>query len=506
MTGEFYGGIGEIVALRLREDPGRIFISEPETGRTLTFGELARSVSDTAGALSQKGFRKRDMVALSFHNSIEAAIAFLGVVSAGGIALPLNPNGVKREMEFPLDDSGARFLLSASSAPIKADMFSDFKSSEIGNGLTLHTLPPAERERREEIPEDMALLLYTSGTTGLPKGVVLTHRNLTCECRNIAGAHALSKDDRALCLLPVHHINGLVVTLLTPLYAGCEVVMPPKFSAGSFWKWVQLGVTWFSAVPTIFSILLSRTSETEAAGSNLRFARSASAPLPEATLSEFENRFGVPVIESYGISEGCSQITSNPLPPAPHKPGSAGIPFGNEVKIFNGDGSEAAEGTIGEVAVKGENISPGYFRNPDATTKSFRGAWFFTGDLGRFDKDGYLFLHGRKKELINRAGEMISPREIDEIMYSFPGVESAASVGVPHAFYGEEVIAFVRPREGVSIHEDEIRKFCADKLADFKIPKRIYSVDDFPKGPSGKIQRRKLAEIYMALPESEKLP
>jgi acyl-CoA synthetase (AMP-forming)/AMP-acid ligase II len=487
---EFYGGIGKIVALRSREDADRTFISEPNTGRALTFGELARSMSDVADELRRKSFRKRDTVALSFHNGIEAVIAFMGVVCSGGIAVPLNPDGAKRETDFILDSSGARFLLSASPDPARPDI-----------------APCAPRpSEKEEIPEDMALLLYTSGTTGMPKGVVLTHRNLISECSNIAAAHALSKDDRALCLLPLHHINGLVVTLLAPLYAGCEVVMPPKFSASSFWEWtVRRSVKWFSAVPTIFSILLSRTSEIEAEGNSLRFARSASAPLPEATLCEFERRFGVPVIESYGISEGCSQITSNPLPPATHKPGSAGIPFGNEIKIFNDAGGEAEAGTIGEVAVRGDNISPGYFKSPDVTAESFKEGWFLTGDLGRFDKDGYLFLHGRKKELINRAGEMISPREIDEILYSFPGVESAASVGVPHALYGEEVVAFVRTRGGISIHEEEIRKFCGDKVSGFKIPKRIYGIDDFPKGPSGKIQRRKLVEIYMALPESEKL-
>jgi acyl-CoA synthetase (AMP-forming)/AMP-acid ligase II len=211
----------------------------------------------------------------------------------------------------------------------------------------------------------------------------------------------------------------------------------------------------------------------------------------------------VPLIESYGITEGGSQITSNPLPPRVRKPLSVGVPFGNEIRVLQKDGSPAPPGITGEVTVRGPNIAGAYYRNAEASAESFRGGWFFTGDLGFFDEEGYLFLQGRSKELINRAGEMISPREIDEVLYQIPGVELAAAVGVPHKLYGEEVVAFVKTREGESLAENTILSFLAERLIAFKTPKRIFYTDDFPKGPSGKIQRLKLVDRFLALPEED---
>lgn len=507
--------LGELVELRAKEDGNRTFLSEPE-GKTLSFGELGRAVGDVSQNLKRLGLRKKDRVALAFHNGIGASVAFLSAVAGGGVAVPLNPESASREMEFLLKNSGARFLLAADSLgealekKLPEGVKEGVKVETIASGpvrMLLFALSSGGRdgEKEDDLPEDTALLLYTSGTTGAPKGVVLTHGNLIAECVNIQEAHQLTGEDKVLCLLPLHHVNGLVVTLLTPLFVGHEVVMPPRFSAHSFWRWAASHrVTWFSAVPTIYSILLSRGEEA-AETCRLRFARSASSALPEAVLREFEERYGVPVIESYGISEGGSQITSNPLPPAPHKAGSVGIPFGSEIKIVLEDGSEAPPGIVGEVAVRGANIAGGYFKNPEATAAQFRDSWFFTGDLGRFDEDGYLFLQGRKKELINRAGEMISPREIDEVLYLCPGVELAAAVGVPHSLYGEEVVAFVRFREGAAFSEEDVKAFCRNRLSAFKIPRRIYPAEEFPRGPSGKIQRLRLVERYLNLPEAERL-
>jgi acyl-CoA synthetase (AMP-forming)/AMP-acid ligase II len=429
--------VWDVIALRAEEDGERVFLLEPDTDRTLRFGELERSVRVVSRGLTASGFHRGDRVALLFPNGIQASLAFLSVVAGDGVAVPVNPGSTARELLFLLEDAEARFVLTSETlAPELEKKFPGLSGPvTLEGGLALYT--HASWETHGTLARDTALLLYTSGTTGAPKGVPLTHRNLLAECAHIRRAHRLVKEDTALCLLPLYHINGLVVTLLTPLFVGLEVVMPPRFSAGRLWDWVRKRrVTWFSAVPTIYSILLGGPMPDPGELTGLRFARSASSALPEAVLREFERRTGVPVIESYGISEGGSQIASNPLPPAVRKTGSVGLPFGNEIRVVCADGGDAPAGVTGEVAVRGENITAAYYKNPRATEESFREGWFFTGDLGFLDADGYLFLQGRKKELINRAGEMISPREIDEVLYRYPGVELAVAVGVPHALYG----------------------------------------------------------------------
>jgi acyl-CoA synthetase (AMP-forming)/AMP-acid ligase II len=495
-----------LVARRSSENAGRTFITEPDTERTLTFEGLAASIHALASALAPYGYGS-EPVMLLFHNGIPAAIGILGIMSSGGTAFPVNPELTAPELEFLLRHSGVRFALAANE--LVGDLRQKFPAGTRVDALTedmaLLRLPgDAEPPCIEGIP---ALLLYTSGSTGTPKGVPLSARNLLAECANIAAAHQLTPSDKALCVLPLHHINGLVVTLLTPFFVGFEVIMPARFSASRFWDWVlRHRVSWFSAVSTIFAILLSNPMPDKERLSFLRFSRSASAALPEAVLWEFEHRTAVPLIESYGLSEGGSQIFSNPLPPLRRKAGSVGLPFGNEARVVLPDGRDAPTGVVGEVAVRGGNIAAGYLRNPAATGESFRDGWFFTGDLGRFDEEGYLFLQGRRKELINRAGEMISPREIDEVLYRFPGVELAAAVGVPDTLYGEEVVAFIRMRDGTLPPDTAVREFCSEFLSKFKIPRRIYGMDEFPKGPNGKIQRLKLVDRYLSLPLEERLP
>ncbi|MDR2076258.1 MAG: AMP-binding protein [Desulfovibrio sp.] len=496
--------MGDLIALRAAEDGRRVFLREPETGRTLRFKDLEDATRALSRGLAAAGCAPGDRVALVYPNGIQAALAFLAVAAGGGVAVPLNPGSAARELLFFLENTGARYLLADETlAPDLRQKLPGLSASrKLEGGSSLHSYHP--RESHSAPPEGTALILHTSGTTGVPKGVMLTQDNLLAECAFIRQAHRLEKDDRALCLLPFYHINGLVVTLLTPLFTGLEVVLPSRFSAGLFWDWVRKHrVTWFSAVPTIYSILLGGSLPAPETLADVRFARSASSALPETVLREFERRTGIPLIESYGISEGGSQITSNPLPPGIRKAGSAGLPFGNEIRLIRADGSDAPCGLTGEVAVRGENIAAGYYENPRETAESFRDGWFFTGDLGFLDADGYLFLQGRKKEIINRAGEKISPREIDEILYRYPGVELAAAVGVPHDLYGEEVVAFLRMREGQTAGEEEVKRFCAGQLLQCKIPKRVYFVADFPKGASGKIQRAKLVDQYLKMPPAE---
>jgi acyl-CoA synthetase (AMP-forming)/AMP-acid ligase II len=503
----------DLIKLRAAEDTERPFIIEPDNEESISFGELADKAGVVLSFLAEHGFQKGDRVAALFNNGIQSSLAFLSIVSGDGIAVPVNPASTARELSFLLGHAGVKWILAnRDTAPVLNRLYGenpeqqDDKIQLCGTTvleLRLYRLTSLGAD--DKLPADAALLLYTSGTTGIPKGVMLTHRNLLAECTNIKRAHELKKEDTVLCLLPLYHINGLVVTLLTPLFTGLTVIMPPKFSATLFWNWVKNEkVVWFSAVPAIYSILLKRNIPHPSAFPNLKFVRSASSAMPEAVLQEVESRLGVPLINSYGITEGGSQITSNPLPPNVRKPGSVGLPFGNEIRIVQEKGLEAPRGIKGEVAVRGANVARGYYKNEKANKESFREGWFFTGDIGFLDDEGYLFLSGRLKELINRAGEMISPREIDEILYQFPGVELAAALGVPHEVYGEEVIAFVRMHEGEIVPEEKMRAFCAERLMPFKVPKRIYFINDFPQGPSGKIQRLKLVDTYLCLPACER--
>lgn len=503
----------DLIKIRAAKDFSRTFIIEPDTAESISFGGLADKTASTLLFLVQNGFRKGDRVAIFSNNGIQAGIAFFSVISGDGIAVPVNPASTLREFSFILEHASVKWILTSwDTSSILIRLYAENSEQQAGTiqfcgntdmDLCLYRcVSPGDEDK---LPVDVALLLYTSGTTGIPKGVMLTHKNLLAECANIKCAHDLKKDDTVLCLLPLYHINGLVVTLLTPLFAGLTVIMPPKFSTSHFRNWVRdKGIVWFSAVPTIYSILLKRNILRLSLFPNLKFVRSASSAMPETVLYDIEDCLGVPLIESYGITEGGSQITSNPLPPKVHKPGSVGLPFGNEVRIVQEDGTEAPCGIKGEVAVRGANIAQGYYKNEKASKESFRDGWFFTGDIGFFDDEGYLFLSGRLKELINRAEEMISPREIDEILYQIPGLELAAAVGVPHELYGEEIVAFVKTHEGEALSEEKVRRFCAERLIAFKVPKRIYFINDFPQGPSGKIQRLKLVDRYLNLSPCER--
>ncbi len=505
-----FASIRDLVITRGNQYPGRIFLSSPEDGMDLTYDAYLLAVRRLEKALLAQGMRKGKRAALLLANGLNYAVSFTGVMAAGGVVVPINPHLKAAEVARLLADAGTSLVLTDSEwyrvfYPLLKGL--PVRWLDLGfQGGRLLALEWATGSDRDYSPvdapppgrDDVALLLYTSGTTGKPKGVMLTHGNLLAEASYIQEGHRLTPEDIALCILPLFHINGEVVTLITPLFSGGRVVMPSKFRASRFWDWVRrYRVTWFSAVPTILSILLSHPLPDRSALSSLRFARSASAPLPVAVLREFEARFDVPVIEAYGLSETASQVTTNPLPPAVRKPGSVGLPVGNEVRVVDEKGKPVPAGVTGEVVVRGENVCRGYFHNEKATATFFNGGWFYTGDLGYLDADGYLFLTGRRKELINRGGEKISPREIDEVLYRLPGVELAAAVGVPDPLYGEEVIAFIQLRPRKSLAEERVLSFCRDYLADFKIPREVIFIRDFPRGPNGKIQRLKLVDLYL---------
>jgi acyl-CoA synthetase (AMP-forming)/AMP-acid ligase II len=345
--------------------------------------------------------------------------------------------------------------------------------------------------------DDVALVLHTSGTTARPKIVPLRQRNLLVSAGNIRESLALTPADRCLNVMPLFHIHGLMAALLASLSAGASVVTSPGFDAFRFFGWLEeTQPTWYTAVPTMHQLVLSRAARQKETveRTKLRFIRSSSASLPPTVMADLEKTFGCPVIEAYGMTEASHQMATNQLPPGARKPGAVGLGAGVEVAIMDDAGRLLERGATGEVVIRGGNVTLGYENNPDANASSFSDGWFRTGDQGYQDTDGYLFLTGRIKEIINRGGEKVSPREVDEVLLQHPAVAQAVAFAVPHERLGEEVAAAVVLAEGASADERELREHASKQLADFKTPKRIIILDDIPKGATGKVQRIGLAE------------
>jgi acyl-CoA synthetase (AMP-forming)/AMP-acid ligase II len=347
---------------------------------------------------------------------------------------------------------------------------------------------------RSPADDEVALVLHTSGTTSRPKRVPLTHANLTVSAKNIADTYKLTAEDVSLCVMPLFHVHGLVGSTLATFYSGGTVVVPPAFNALSFWPLAEkYRATWFSAVPAIHLMLLARAKGQgrPAGAERLRFIRSCSSALAPATMAELESRFGVPVLEAYGMTEASHQMASNPLPPAARLPGSVGAGTGVDIAIMNDQGALLGAGAQGEVVIRGPNVTRGYEDNPEANAASFTAGWFRTGDEGILDAAGYLRLVGRIKELIVRGGEKISPREIDELLALHPAVSEVVTFGAPHRIYGEEVAAAVVLKAPAT--EAELIAWCRRQLADFKCPQTIHIVEKIPRTATGKVQRRNVA-------------
>jgi acyl-CoA synthetase (AMP-forming)/AMP-acid ligase II len=344
--------------------------------------------------------------------------------------------------------------------------------------------------------DDIALILHTSGTTSRPKIVPLTHRNVCASARNISATLKLTKDDRELHVMPLFHIHGLIAGVLAPMAVGSQIFCTPGFNALKFFTWMkECKPTWYTAVPTMHQTILARAAgNMEVIRENpLRFIRSSSSSMPTQVIAELERVFNAPLIESYGMTEASHQMASNPLPPAKRIPGSVGIAAGPEVSIMDNEGKLLAPGAVGEVVIRGENVTLGYENNPKANAEAFVSGWFRTGDQGMLSGDGYLTLTGRLKEIINRGGEKISPLEIDEVLMDHPAVMQVVTFAMPHEKLGEDVAAAVVLREGKSLTERELRDFAATRLADFKVPKKILFMAEIPKGATGKLQRIGLA-------------
>lgn len=485
--------------------PGSIALAAPGSP-DLHYDEFAADINDIGAGLRSLGVQRNDVVGIVLPNGPEAATAFLAV-SAAATAAPLNPGYREPEFEFSLTDLAMKAVIVptgeygpavavAEALGIQVIRLQPVASAGAG---TFRLLGASEDGPFDDPagPDDVALILHTSGTTSRPKMVPLTHRNLAASAGNIAATLQLTDADRCLNVMPLFHIHGLMAAVLASMTAGAAVICTPGFLAPEFFGWMeQSRPTWYTAVPTMHQAILDRAggaAETIAT-TPLRFIRSSSSSLAPQVMASLEQRFAVPVIEAYGMTEAAHQMACNPLPPADRKPGSVGPAAGPQVAIMGNDGALLGAGAEGEIVIRGANVFAGYGANPEANALAFENGWFRTGDMGRLDEDGYLSISGRLKEIINRGGETISPREIDEALLDHPAVSQALAFAVPDPRLGEQVAAAVVIEPGAAVEERDLRTFASVRIAPFKVPRRIVFLDEIPKGPTGKLQRIGMAE------------
>ncbi len=503
--------VRSIIDSRAASQPDQVFLYAPEAKLELTWAGLRSLAISLNDRLVHLGVGLGEKVAFLLDNGYWTTALFLGVMYGGRVILPLNAVSGSDQLRYVLDHSESKILFISKTyrtkfASVIEHLPSDIRIIEMDEDQGPHWSENIEIKETNPLPplkpSDEALLIYTSGTTGLPKGVLLTHKNIIAGGKNTAGAHQLTALDRALCVLPLYHINGEMVTVMAPLISGSSVVMPHRFRTSQFWQWIsEYRCTWFSAVPTIFSFLLdhdaqqSQPFDYEKLKKHLKFGRSASSALPPVMHNRFEERFKIPIVETMGLTETAAQILSNPMPPEKIKYGSPGKPFGNQARILRPSGAETTLGEIGEIVIRGDNVMKGYYKNPEETQKALdREGWFHTGDQGYQDEDGFFFITGRIKELIIKGGENIAPQEIDMVLYEQQDIVEAAAFGVPDDHYGQEIMACVVLSEGARCSAEELEAFCLEKLGRYKAPKKIHIMESLPKGPSGKIQRLKLSK------------
>ena len=497
----------DMVAIHAGHAPASPAISAPGAV-SLSYLGVHQLIERTVESLNQLGVGRGDRVAIVLPNCPEFATAFVAVASAC-TAAPLNMAYRADEFEFYMNDLSAKALIVAQGSETPARAVAE----KLGVAIFELQASPAEGAGNFHITgkaigaaraadggkaqaDDVALILHTSGTTSRPKIVPLTHRNVCASARNISATLRLTAADRELHLMPLFHIHGLIAGVLAPMAVGSEIFVTPGFNALKFFGWMkECQPTWYTAVPTMHQAILSRASGNLAVieANPLRFLRSSSSSMPTQVIAELERVFKAPLIESYGMTEAAHQMASNPLPPATRIPGSVGVAAGPEVGIMDNEGALLAPGVIGEVVIRGENVTLGYENNPKANADAFTHGWFRTGDQGMLSAEGYLTLTGRLKEIINRGGEKISPLEVDEVLMDHPSIMQVVTFAMPHPKLGEEVAAAVVPREGHTLTEQQVREFAATRLADFKVPKKVLILAEIPKGATGKLQRIGLA-------------
>ncbi|KAF2155577.1 acetyl-CoA synthetase-like protein [Myriangium duriaei CBS 260.36] len=480
---------------------------------TVTYAQLHADVAKFQKKLAALGITPGAAVSIALPNSYPFIVSFLAASWQRAIAAPLNPAYKQDEFEFYIDDLSSHLVLiprgEVNGPAVKAahkynaavaECYWDGKEVvlDVKHNGKLQGQGNARIEQAQA--SDTALVLHTSGTTGRPKAVPLSHKNLTTTMRNIKQTYQLTPKDRTMLVMPLFHVHGLLAGFLAPLHSGGSVIVPGKFSAGEFWRdFNEHKANWYTAVPTIHQILLKNPPPNPKP--EIRFIRSCSSPLSPKTFHELEKTFDAPVLEAYAMTEAAHQMTSNPLPPGKRQPGSVGIGQGVEIKILDQEGNEVAQGKEAEICIRGENVTAGYINNPEANKSSFtKNGFFRTGDQGKKDQDGYVIITGRIKELINKGGEKISPIELDNVVAQNPKVSEAVSFAIADEMYGQEVGLAVVLKDGAKLTAAELKEWMTSRVAKFKLPKKIYFTKVMPKTATGKVQRRMVAQ---AMEQSE---
>ena len=481
-----------------------IFLTS-EKNEKLSYGEFKIFNEKISRQLAATNVKNSDRAAIVLPNGPLMASSFLSISSYMSAA-PLNPSYKQEEFEFYLDDLKPKFLLvepnSKSLAVIAAKNLNiPVFEMKISDNQPLGTFELFDKETNYKNPNDFdeAFVLHTTGTTSRPKIVPLSNLNIFTSAVNISKSLKLTADDHCLNIMPLFHIHGLIAVLSASAKVGASVCASNGFNALKFLDLAETqNITWYSGVPTMHQAILLRAQKNsdKAKKLNLRFIRSSSASLPPAIFEQLNDIFQTPVIEAYGMTEATHQMASNPLPPAIQKPGLVGMPAGPEICIMNDKNEKLPQGEIGEICIKGDNVTNGYENNPEANKQSFVNDWFRTGDEGFFDEDGYLKISGRLKEIINKGGEKISPLEVDNILMDFPPIDQALCFGYKDKMLGEDIAVAIKLKENKSCTEDDIKSYANEKLAKFKIPKKIFIVEDIPKGATGKLQRIGLAKKF----------
>ena len=477
-------------------------------GGLLTYRQLGQCCEAVAARLASLGVGPGATVSLVMPNGLGTLGLLLGALYSGRCVNPVNLLSQPEQMRYVLEHADADVVLVSPEWEERVRAMAGSLARPITVVVADADVPLAAADAPAMVagsalaevtvaPQALGLLMYTSGTTGKPKGVMLTQANLAASAQAISAEHGLGPDDRVLAVLPLYHINAFAVTMLAPLAHGGSLVMPPRFSAAAFWQQaIDHRCTWINVVPTIISYLLEGASPPAGALRGIRFCRSASAALPPEHHRAFEQKFGIGIVETMGLTETVAPSFSNPMEPEARRIGSVGRASGCEARVADGSGETVPDGQTGELLLRGPQVMKGYYKNEEATRSAFHpDGWLRTGDLGHRDADGFFFVTGRIKELIIKGGENIAPREIDEAILGHPAVLDAASVGIPDRHYGQEIMACVVLREGQRCSEDELRDFCLQALGRYKAPRVIRFVPDLPRGPSGKVQRLKLLDL-----------
>jgi acyl-CoA synthetase (AMP-forming)/AMP-acid ligase II len=497
-------------ALLARGEPSSPAFIVPDGGQVLTYAQVAARVETLAERLAGAGVRRGDRVALTLPNGPDFVLLLLAITLLGAAAAPLNPAYTETEFAFFLADIAPRLFLIPASRPAAAaaavaatattvlavEAADDGPPRLLAGGTAATPQPSFEQGG----PDDVAVVLHTSGTTSRPKQVPLRQRNLMASTRTIAAHYRLSSADVSFCVMPLFHIHGLVASAFATLSSGGAVIAPRRFTPHRFWPQArQHGATWLSAGPTLHQMILDKADDVGPPGT-LRFVRSCSSALSPALLERAERSYRVPMLEAYGMTEASHQMASNPVPPAARVPGSVGVPTGTEIGVVDNEGAVLPDESPGEVVIRGPGVMSGYVNNPEATAEAFFGDWFRTGDRGVL-RDGYLFLEGRLKEMIIRGGENIAPAEIEQVLMSHPAVRDAVCFGVEDDKYGELVAAAVTL--GQDTEARDLIDHCREQLAAYKVPARIHVLREIPRTPTGKVQRRRVAEFVAQRPAAQ---